>query len=86
MIVALTQPFKNDYQHLPTEIQRKADKALRLLVTSLRHPSLQVKKIQGTKNIYEARVDIHYRMTFALEGDTLTLRAIGAHDKTLKNP
>lgn len=86
MILVLTQPFKKDYQRLSNEIQRKADKALRLLAVSLRHPSLQVKKIQGTKNIYEARVDIHYRMTFSLEGDTLTLRAIGAHDKTLKNP
>ena len=63
MILVLTQPFKEDYQQLPAKIQHEADKALRLLATSLRPPSLQVKKIQGTKNIYEARVDIHYRMT-----------------------
>ena len=86
MILVLTKPFKEDYKQLQTKVQRKADKALRLLAVSLRHPSLQVNKIQGTKNIYETRIDIHCRMTFALEGDTLTLRAIGAHDKTLKNP
>ena len=86
MIFVLTQSFKEDYKQLQTTIQRKADKTLRLLDVSLRHPSLQVKKIQGTKNIYEMRVDIHYRMTFTLEGETVTLRAVGSHDKTLKNP
>ncbi len=46
----------------------------------LTHPSLGVKKIKGTKNIWEARASRSLRITFNFEGDTIILRTVGEHD------
>ena len=78
--------FHKSYQQLPAHIQQKVDKQLRLLAQNLRHSSLQVKRIQGTRAIWEARVDLHYRMTFEFVGDTVYLRVVGNHDAVLKRP
>lgn len=34
----------------------------------------------GGGEIFEARIDIHYRFTFEITQDTITLRTIGPHD------
>jgi len=77
--------FKRDYKGLPEPIQRRAEKALRLLVENLRHPSLRAKKMEGERDpegrdIWEARVSRGYRFTFAIEGNTYILYRIGPHD------
>lgn len=80
------ESFRYFHQKLPAQIQRKVDKQLRLLAENPRYPSLQVKKIQGTAGIWEARVDRQYRLSFEWTGDTIYLRAVGNHDDVLKNP
>lgn len=72
--------FKKDYQGLTKEIQQQVDEALRLLSQNPRHPSLQVKKMKGTKNIWEGRVTLGYRFTFNWEADLVILRRVGTHD------
>ena len=85
--IDLTETFKKGYANLPLKIQKKAEKALRLLATNPRHPSLRSKPVEGAKGIYEARVDQGYRMTYErLDGDVLRLRVIGKHDETIKKP
>ena len=60
---------------------------LDFLVKDPRHPSLQTKPIQGTSGIYEARVDIDYRLTYERnEDDTLILRVAARHDMPLQIP
>jgi mRNA-degrading endonuclease RelE of RelBE toxin-antitoxin system len=86
MKILAYERFRKSYQHLPANIQQKVNKQLELLVQDLRHPSLQVKRIQGTKGIWEARVDLHYRMTFEMIGDTIYLRVVGDHDEALRHP
>jgi mRNA interferase RelE/StbE len=79
--------FKKAYKNLPVEIQTKIKKAIRLLAENPRHPSLQTKPIQSFKWIYEARVDINYRMTYErLSNDVLFVRFVALHDDALKNP
>ena len=78
--------FKRLYLRVSSEIQKKANKQIQLLAKDINHPSLQCKKIQGRKNVWEARVDQKYRMTFEIIGDTIFLRVIGNHDDALKNP
>ena len=51
-----------------------------------RYPSLQVKKIKATKDIWEARVSLDYRMTFQIVSGYYILRNVGHHDPALKNP
>lgn len=77
----LTKPFLHDYQELPSHIQAEVDKALALLLENLRHPSLQVKKMQPKqRGIYELRVTQGYRLTFHVDGEQIMLRRVGTHD------
>jgi mRNA interferase RelE/StbE len=86
MKLARTDRFKKAYRKLTANEQRGADKALSLLAEDLRHPSLQVKKIEGTRGIWEARATRSLRLSFEIRDDTLILRNIGDHDKVLRNP
>lgn len=85
--IKFTRRFLKLFARLPAPVQEKVKKQIRLLAKNPRHPSLQTKPIQGAPGIYEARVDLDYRMTYEREaGDTLALRVVGKHDEALKNP
>jgi hypothetical protein len=86
MPLELTQRFIDQYQHLPAAIQRKVDKALRLLDADFRHPGLRSHPVEGTPGIFEAYVDIQYRLTFHRRSNTLILRNVDNYDECLKNP
>lgn len=90
MLFRRTERFKKAFRALPAPIQEKAVKALRLLAENPRHPSLQVKKIQGVDNIWEGRIDQKYRFTFQFENEddqmVIVLRNIDNHDACLRNP
>ena len=79
-----TDRFKKLYRKLPEAIRKKVKRQLRALAEDVGHPSLHTKRIKGREDIWEARVDIHHRMTFHMTGDRVTLRAVGPHD-VLKN-
>ncbi|MDO8748236.1 MAG: hypothetical protein Q7J72_03855 [Candidatus Omnitrophota bacterium] len=81
-----TARFKKAYQSLPGEVKARVKEALRKLADNPRYPSLQVKKIKATKDIWEARISLDYRMTFQIVRDYYILRNVGHHDPTLKNP
>ncbi|MDD2717415.1 MAG: type II toxin-antitoxin system mRNA interferase toxin, RelE/StbE family [Candidatus Wallbacteria bacterium] len=80
------QKFRKLFRNLPDNIQKKAEKQIKVLSQNIKHPSLQTKKIKGTDGIWEARVDDSYRMTFEIIEDSIYLRVIGSHDESLKNP
>ncbi|MCI0521151.1 MAG: type II toxin-antitoxin system mRNA interferase toxin, RelE/StbE family [Chloroflexi bacterium] len=85
--IKFTRRFLKSFAHLPAEVQDKIKKQIALLATDPRHPSLHTKPIQGARGVYEARVDRGYRITYERAADdTLTLRVVGKHDETLKNP
>lgn len=85
--ITLQPRFVKAYANLPSDIQKKVHKALRLLAHNPRYPSLRTKVIQGSNGLYEARIDRSYRMTYEqLPGDILRMRVVGKHDETLKNP
>lgn len=75
-----TERFRKDYEGLPQRLQRRLEKALGLLLQNPRHPSLQIKKMKGYENRWEARVTLHCRFTFTVEGDTYVLLPVGTHD------
>ncbi|MBM3131004.1 MAG: hypothetical protein FJ009_20550 [Chloroflexi bacterium] len=81
-----TERFQRAYVNLDDDQIALVKKALRLLTSEPRHPSLRVRKMQGTTDIWEARASRSLRLTFELRGDTILLRNVGAHDETLKHP
>jgi mRNA-degrading endonuclease YafQ of YafQ-DinJ toxin-antitoxin module len=85
--VETSERFEQDFVRLPLDIRKKVAKAMRLLAENPRHPSLRAKPVHGITGVFEARVDVSYRMTYErLPGDLLFLRSVGKHDETLKNP
>jgi hypothetical protein len=61
------------------------DKQIALLLSKPRHPSLRLKKMEGTDAVWEVRITRSYRMTLEIQGNTFLLRPIGAHD-VLREP
>lgn len=51
--------FWESYERLPIEVRRLADKNYQLLKDNPRHPSLQLKRIDG--ELWSVRVGQHYR-------------------------
>ena len=86
MKIARTDRFKRAWKELSDEEKALSQKAITNLATDIRYPSLRVKKMKGIEGIWEARASLLLRMTFEIEGDTITLRNIGQHDETLKQP
>lgn len=78
--------FKEDYKKLSLNIQKQIDKKITLLITNPRHPSLRIKKVQKTKDIWEGRITKNVRFTFQIIKDTYILRRIGKHNEVLKKP
>ena len=86
MPIIFSERFVRAYDRLPEEIQKKVKKALRLLDDDPRHPSLQVHPIQRHPGVYEARVDLKYRLSFEFSGQDKIVRNVDNHDECLKNP
>ena len=80
MRISRTDTFKRNYQKLPQPVKKAAQKQLALLLSNPDHPSLNIKRIQGAKGIWEGRVTRAYRFTFQITDDTYVLRKIGTHD------
>lgn len=80
MKISWSKSFSKGYHALPKEIQKRFDEKIQLFVKNSSHPSLRVKKMSGTANIWEASISKNYRWTFELTKDLIKLRLIGTHD------
>lgn len=86
MEILLTEQFEQAYEDLTNTEKRSIRKALALLGTNLKHPSLRVEKMEGRKDIWEARASKRLRMTFEMAGETIVMRNVGEDDRALKKP
>ena len=80
MIVHQSSGFKKAYKNLPENIRKQFYEKFRLFISNPKHPSLKVKKMVSTKDIFEARISKSYRWTFQFVKGGVKLRHIGAHD------
>ena len=76
-----TAGFVQCYKKLPLEIQRKVDKAIKLLLRDIRYPSLRCKKYDEAKDIWQVRVNRNYRFYFLIKGNVYILLEIKPHPK-----
>jgi len=86
MKIARTDRFKKAWRKLSAKDKRLANKAIENLTVNMSYPSLRVKRIKGTGNIWEARASQSLRITFQLDADTIVLRNIRHHDEALGQP
>lgn len=80
-----TERFRKDFKRLPAIIQENVPEVLERLATNRRHPSLQVKKMEGVQDIWELCVTQNYRITFQCVREGVLLWRIGTHD-VLRQP
>lgn len=83
--ITFTERFQKHYKNL-TEIEKKQFRnKLAIFSENPMHPSLRVKRIQGTADLFEFSVNMDIRVIWFYEGESLVaLVDIGHHD-ILKN-
>ena len=69
------------YTEFPARLQTRVDKQLHYLLDDIRHPSLDAKKYDERRDIWQARVTRDYRMYFRIVGDTYKILFITKHPK-----
>ncbi|HEV8574233.1 MAG TPA: hypothetical protein VGR43_05935 [Dehalococcoidia bacterium] len=83
--LVFTREFERLFRRLPKRIRLETYEKLVLLQSDPSHPSLRVKRIKGTRALWEMSVTMNYRITFQVEGETVILRRNGTHD-ILRSP
>lgn len=76
--------FWADYDRLPGEVRKIADKQYRLWLNNPSHPSIQFKKVG---RYWSGRITDDYRAVGVMDGDAVVWFWIGTHaeyDKLLK--
>lgn len=86
MIFERTARFKRAAKKLIAEDRDRLEKALLRYEQDPSYPSLGVKRVQGTKGVWEGRASDALRFTFEKIEGGIRLRNVGAHDPTLKRP
>lgn len=89
LIIKRTDKFKREYKKLPNNIKELFKKQfIRFMEHPYAefHPSLRIKRIQGTSNIFEITITMDIRVTWQYIDGGILLRNIGKHDRTLNNP
>ena len=86
MIFERTSRFKRAAKKLTAQDRGRLATALLRYEENPTHPSLGVKRIQGTRDIWEGRASDSVRFTFEKIDGGILLRNVGRHDATLKRP
>ena len=79
--ITFTDRFQKHYKGLTETEKKQFRKKLTLFAEEPMHPSLRVKRIQGTDGLFEFSVNMDIRVIWFYEGDSLVaLVDIGHHD------
>ena len=81
MRVFLTDHSLRQIKKMPKEAKRKFEKQIGFLSQNLQYPSLHAKKYDEAQDIWQARVDDHYRFYFAIREDVYVILNVTKHPK-----
>lgn len=81
-----TQSFLKAHKSLPQAVQDKVARQLSLLADNPSHPSLHAERFVSIAGVWKARIDFHYRITYMVDGQTITLRNVGIRNKVYRRP
>ncbi len=82
MKILTTRKFDAQYDKLPIDIQKKAEKQEKLFKDNPLHPSLHTEKLSPKqKEVWSFRIDKSYRIIFRfLEKDKVLFLNVGPHN------
>jgi mRNA-degrading endonuclease YafQ of YafQ-DinJ toxin-antitoxin module len=81
--VKRSENFKKQFKKLSFQDQSIVEKALTMMSTDLRHPSLRTKPIQGRKGLFESSANMSIRIIWRYDENknaVILLLHIGKHD------
>ena len=79
--ITYSNRFQKHYKKLSAQEKNLFKQKLGLFVKNPWHPSLRVKRIQGTEDLFEFSVNMDIRVIWYYEGDAIVLLIdIGHHD------
>ena len=81
MNIAFSDRALNAIVGAPPAVRKAFHKQLRFLENDLRHPSLQAKKYDECKDLWQARVNLDWRFYFTIEGDVYRIQDVTPHPK-----
>lgn len=79
MEIQYSPQFKESFHKFPKEIKKKFYKQANYLLRDICHPSLQIKKYDKNRDIWQVRVDRKIRFYFLIEKNTYILLDIKKH-------
>lgn len=83
--ILIPPQFLESAEVLPRDVKSKLIRILRLLSKDLRHPSLQCKKVKGSKaDVFECRVDRDVRLIYDCIPGAIRCWYIGEHNAALR--
>jgi hypothetical protein len=71
--------FWRYYRQLPNDVRDVADKNFQLLREDSQHPSVQLKKVGSSTQLWSARVGLHYRALGLDKPEGIMWFWIGSH-------
>lgn len=81
MKITFTERFKKRYEKLNDKEKVQFKNKLNIFIQNPLHPSLRVKKIQGTNTLFEFSVNMDVRVIWFYEGkEIIALIDIGHHN------
>jgi mRNA-degrading endonuclease RelE of RelBE toxin-antitoxin system len=81
MQIRLTESAQKQLVALEKPLQKKVRKQFAYLLTDIRHPSLDIKKYQGTDDLWQGRIDKGYRFYFYIISPHYIVISIINHEK-----
>ena len=84
MIIERTARFHRAFKKLPAADRDRVVQALRRFAADPAHPSLRVKRIQGTAELWEARASQELRFTFVRIDGGISLSNVGRANAPLE--
>ena len=79
--ITYSDRFRKHYKKLNDQEKNQFKQKLTLFISNPYHPSLRVKRIQGTDDLFEFSVNMDIRVIWFYEGEKLVaLVDIGHHD------
>jgi hypothetical protein len=73
--------FWQCYDQLPADVRQLADKNHKLLLSDPQHPSLHLKKVGSSNQLWSVRVGMHYRALGLDKPEGIIWFWIGPHAK-----
>lgn len=79
--ITYSDRFKKSYKKLTVREQKLVQDKIMILSENPLHPSLRVKRIKGTVDLFECSVNMDIRVIWYYEGDEIILLLdVGHHD------